>query len=353
MRLLTIVGNRPQFIKAWPLSLAARDAGLEESVLHTGQHYDTQLSDVFFEELGLAAPHYRLDAGGGSAADQLAAMLPGIERAILEVEPAWVVVFGDTNSTLAGALAATSAQTALAHVEAGLRSRDLSMPEELNRILTDRLSHALFCPSRLAVENLADEGIRDGVYEIGDVMRDVADLTSPLARKRFSAIAGHTVAQGHYLLLTVHRRANAALEPLRRIAEAISQLDERVVFPTHPRTRAIIDEHDLDFGASAELVEPLGLIEFTAMLQGARAVLTDSGGVQKEAYWHGVPCITLRDTTEWPETIEAGWNLLVGTDPEAIVAAVRAAEPQREREPLYGDGKAAEAIVRVLGTMSA
>ena len=302
--------------------------------------------------LSLAAPQYQLEAGGGSAAQQLAAMLPGIERAIREIDPAWVVVFGDTNSTLAGALAATSARAPLAHVEAGLRSRDLSMPEEINRILTDRLSQALFCPSQLAVENLAAEGIRDGIHAIGDVMRDVADLTAPLARERSTALADHTVEQGRYLLLTVHRQANAALEPLRRIGEAMRQIDERVIFPTHPRTRDVIDKHDLDFGAETQLVEPLGLIEFTAILQGARAVLTDSGGVQKEAYWHGVPCITLRETTEWPETVDAGWNLLVGTDSQIIVKAVRAAAPGPERKSLYGDGRAAQAIVSVLGTMS-
>ena len=328
-----------------------RAKGHDESVLHTGQHYDDELSAVFFEELELEEPRYRLAAGGGTAAEQLAAMLPDIEQAILEVDPDWVVVFGDTNSTLAGALAATSAQRRLAHVEAGLRSRDLSMPEEANRILTDRLSHALFCPSAVAVDNLAQEGIREGVHEIGDVMRDVADLVAPLARERSGALAGHGLEPGGYLLLTVHRQANAAAAPLARVARATRELDQPVLFPAHPRTRAIIEAETIDFGAHTQLVEPLGLLDFTALLMGARAVLTDSGGIQKEAYWHGVPCITLRESTEWPETIDAGWNTLVGTDATAIVRAVTAAAPGPARTDLYGTGDAAESAVRVLATM--
>lgn len=351
MRLLTIVGNRPQFIKAWPFGRAARAAGAEETVLHTGQHYDAELSRVFFDELDLAEPTHHLDAGGGTAADQLAAMLPGIERAIRDVQPDWVVVFGDTNSTLAGALAAHSAQTPLAHVEAGLRSRDLSMPEEINRILADRLSQALFCPSPLAVENLAREGIREGVHQIGDVMRDVAELTGPIARERSTALSDLGLERGGYLLLTVHRQANAAEEPLRQIAAAIAGSAEPVIFPVHPRTRAVIDDAQIDFGSRTQLVAPLGLLDFTALLVHARAVLTDSGGIQKEAYWHATPCITLRETTEWPETVDAGWNQLVGTDPAEIIAALAHAVPGPERKNLYGDGRAAEAIIDLLGTI--
>ena len=356
MRLLTIVGNRPQFIKGWVLSRAARAAGVEEVVLHTGQHYDAELSSVFFEELELLEPAYRLDCGSGTLAEQLAAMLPGIDRAIRETGPDWVVVFGDTNSTLAGALAARSAETPLAHVEAGMRSDDFSMPEEANRILSDRLSQALFCPSPLAVANLAHEGIRDGVLEVGDIMRDVANLVKPLARERSNALAEHSVEPGGYVLLTVHRQANAAPEPLGCIAAAIRELDLPTVFPVHPRTRQIVDAAGIEFGANAQLVAPLGLLDFRALLLGARTVLTDSGGIQKEAYWHGVPCVTLRDTTEWPETIDAGWNQLVGTGPDAIVRATAAASsspaPEQAARTLYGDGRAAEAIVRELGTMS-
>ena len=352
MRLLTIVGNRPQFIKAWPFSRAARETGVAEAVLHTGQHYDDELSRVFFDELELAEPDYHLDVGSGSSAEQLAVMLPGIETAIGEVEPDWVVVFGDTNSTLAGALAASSAKAPLAHVEAGLRSRDLSMPEEYNRILTDRMSQALFCPSPLAVENLAREGIGEGVYEVGDIMRDVAELVGPLARERSTALPRHEVEAGAYFLLTVHRQANARPEPLEQIAAATRALDQPVVFPMHPRTREVIESENIAFGPRTQLIAPLGLLDFTALLQSARAVLTDSGGIQKEAYWHGVPCITLRDTTEWPETIDAGWNRLVGTNPEAIQAAAESASPGPERKNLYGDGRAAQAIIETLATMA-
>ncbi len=352
MRLLTIVGNRPQFVKAWPFSRAASAAGAAETVLHTGQHYDEELSGTFFSELDLREPSYRFEAGGGSAADQLAIMLPSIEQAIDETAPDWVVVFGDTNSTLAGALAARSAAVRLAHVEAGLRSFDRTMPEELNRVVTDQLSDALLCPSALAVENLANEGIRAGVHQIGDVMRDVARLAEPLARGHSAALAELDVEPGSYFLLTAHRQANTRLEPLRRIAAAVREVAEPVVFPVHPRTRAVIDQHQIEFGDGAQLVQPLGFFDFALLLMEARAVLTDSGGIQKEAYWRGVPCITLRESTEWPETISAGWNQLVGTDTAAIVSAANAIGPGPERAELYGDGHAAEATLRVLDTMS-
>lgn len=351
MRLLTIVGNRPQFIKAWPFSRAASAASVDETVLHTGQHYDAELSGAFFSELGLADPSYRLEAGGGTAAEQLAIMLPAIEGVIEKTAPDWVVVFGDTNSTLAGALAARSAAVRLAHIEAGLRSFDRTMPEELNRVVTDQLSDALFCPSELAVENLASEGIRDGVHQIGDVMRDVSILAEPLARARSTALADLELQPGSYFLLTVHRQANAQPEPLQRIAAAVRAFEQPVVFPVHPRTQAVIDQHRLEFGDRARLVQPLGFLDFALLLMEARAVLTDSGGVQKEAYWHGVPCITLREATEWPETISAGWNQLVGTETAAIVAAAGAVRPGPDRAELYGDGHAAEATLRVLDTM--
>ena len=332
-------------------SRAAKAAGAREAVLHTGQHYDDELSAVFFDELELAEPEYRLGAGGGTTAEQLATMLPAIERAIVKDRPDWVVVFGDTNSTLAGALAARSAGARVAHVEAGLRSFDRSMPEENNRLLTDRMSDALFCPSQLAVDNLENEGIRDGVHLIGDVMLDVANLVGPLAREHSSALTRLELTPSAYFLLTVHRQANAAAEPLARIASAIRELPRPVVFPVHPRTRAVIDAHQIDFGERAQLVKPLGLFDFTLLLMNAHAALTDSGGVQKEAYWHGVPCITLRESTEWPETIDVGWNRLVGTNTGRIIAAASVIEAGPERPQLYGDGRASEAIVRVLDTM--
>jgi UDP-N-acetylglucosamine 2-epimerase len=352
VRILSVVGNRPQFVKSAPLSLALRDGGIDEVVLHTGQHYDPELSAVFFEELELAPPRYRLDTGSGTHGEQTGRMLPAIEAAVVEEKPDAVLVFGDTNSTLAGALAAGKLLVPVAHVEAGLRSFDRAMPEELNRTLVDRLSSLLFCPSEVAVANLAAEGIVDGVHLVGDVMYDATLRLGPVARERSDALARNGVEPGGYLVLTLHREANAAAEPLARIASALAALDEPVLFPAHPRTSAALAEAGLDLGPNVRLLPPAGYLDFAALASQARVVLTDSGGVQKEAYWYGVPCVTLRTTTEWVETVEAGWNRLVGTDPEAIVAAVREAAPGPERPALYGDGRASQEIAALLSTMS-
>lgn len=351
MRVLSVVGNRPQFVKSAPLSLALRRSGLEEVVLHTGQHYDRELSGVFFEELGLDPPAYRLEAGGGSHARQVALMLPGIEDAVLAERPDWVLVYGDTNSTLAGALVAAKLGVAVAHVEAGLRSFDRTMPEELNRVLVDQLSALLLCPTEGAVANLAAEGITRGVHVVGDVMLDANLALAPLARERSHALADARVEPGRFVLLTAHREANVQPEALARIAAGVNALDEPVVFPVHPRTRGVLDASGIALGPHVRAIPPAGYLDFAALCSQARVVLTDSGGVQKEAYWYGVPCVTLRTTTEWPETVEAGWNRLVGDDPAAIAAAVADAAPLAEHPPLYGDGGAAEAIAHLLGTM--
>ncbi|MGH3024780.1 MAG: non-hydrolyzing UDP-N-acetylglucosamine 2-epimerase [Gaiellaceae bacterium] len=351
MRILSVVGNRPQFVKSAPISLALREQGVNEAVLHTGQHYDPELSAVFFEELELAPPSYRLEAGSGTHAEQLARMLPGIEAAALEEQPRAVLVYGDTNSTLAGALAAAKLRIPIAHVEAGLRSFDRTMPEEVNRVLVDRVSALLFCPAEVAVANLAAEGIEEGVHVVGDVMYDANVRLAPLARERSDALRAAGVEPGRYLLLTLHREANVAREPLTNLARALAELGEEVVFPAHPRTQAALREHGIDLG-NTHVLPPLGYLDFAALASQARVILTDSGGVQKEAYWYGVPCVTLRTTTEWVETVEAGWNRLVGTDPSAIVTAVREAAPRAERPHLYGDGRAAERIAELLCTMS-
>ncbi len=352
MRILSVVGNRPQFVKSAPLSLALRDRGVDEVVLHTGQHYDDELSAIFFEELELAPPRYRLETGSGTHGEQTGRMLPEIEAAVLEEEPDAVLVYGDTNSTLAGALAAGKLLVPVAHVEAGLRSFDRAMPEELNRMLVDRMSSLLFCPTEAAVANLGAEGIADGVHLVGDVMYDANLRLAPIARERSDALARAGVEPGGYLVLTLHREANVAPEPLARIAEALAVLDEPIVFPAHPRTSAAIAEAGIRLGPRVYLTPPVGYLDFAALASQARVVLTDSGGVQKEAYWYGVPCVTLRTTTEWVETLEAGWNTLVGTDVDAIVAAVRDASPGAERPPLYGDGHASERIADLLCTMS-
>ncbi|HEU4450926.1 MAG TPA: UDP-N-acetylglucosamine 2-epimerase (non-hydrolyzing) [Gaiellaceae bacterium] len=352
MRILSVVGNRPQFVKSAPLSLALRERGLEEVVLHTGQHYDPELSAVFFEELDLAPPRYRLEAGSGTHGEQTARMLPGIEAAVAEEGPDAVLVYGDTNSTLAGALAAAKLRVPIAHVEAGLRSFDRTMPEEVNRVVVDRLAALLLAPSDVAVANLAREGITEGVHEVGDVMYDANLRLAPIARARSQALARARLEPGRYLVLTLHREANVAPEPLARVAAALAALAEPVVFPAHPRTRAALEAARIPLGDNVRLLPPLGYLDFAALASQARVVLTDSGGVQKEAYWYGVPCVTLRETTEWVETVEAGWNRLAGTDAEAIVAAVHESAPRRERPHLYGDGRAAARIADLLCTMS-
>jgi len=347
MKILSVVGNRPQFIKSAPLSLALRNE-VDEVVLHTGQHYDRELSQIFFEELELGDPKYRLEVGSGTHAEQTGRMLPGIEQAIVAEAPDAVLVYGDTNSTLAGGLAAAKLGVPVAHVEAGLRSFDRSMPEELNRVLVDDLSALLFCPSDAAVENLRREGINEGVHQVGDVMMDANVRLAPLARDRSNALADASVEPGSYLVLTLHREANVEPKPLGMVAAALGQIGESVVFPAHPRTRAAIENGAIHLPESVRLLPPAGYLDFAALASQARLVLTDSGGVQKEAYWYGVPCVTLRTSTEWVETLATGWNRLVGTETEAIVAAVAGASPPGEHPPLYGDGHASERIVQAL-----
>jgi UDP-GlcNAc3NAcA epimerase len=350
MRILSIVGNRPQFIKSGPLSLALQNRA-DEVVLHTGQHYDHELSQVFFDELGLEPPKHRLEAGSGSHAEQTARMLPGIEAAVVAEKPDLVLVYGDTNSTLAGALAASKLRVPVAHVEAGLRSFDRRMPEELNRVLVDRVSSLLFAPSGSAVGNLKDEGITEGVHEVGDVMLDANLRLAPIAQERSQALELAGVAPGSYALVTVHREANTREPALGRIVEALNALEEPVVFPLHPRTAGAIESMGLRLAGHVHPRRPAGYLDFAALASQARVILTDSGGVQKEAYWYEVPCVTLRENTEWVETVEAGWNHLVGTDPGAIVAASREASPGPEHPSLYGDGHAADLIADVICTI--
>jgi UDP-N-acetylglucosamine 2-epimerase len=347
MRILSVVGNRPQFVKSAPLSLALRNRA-EEVVLHTGQHYDRELSEVFFEELELGLPKYRLEAGSGTHGEQTGRMLPGIEAALLEEQPDVAVVFGDTNSTLAGALAAAKLGIPVAHVEAGLRSFDREMPEELNRVLVDALSQLLLAPSEVAVENLRAEGITKGVHVVGDVMMDASLRLAPIARERSTALRDAGVEPGRYLVLTLHRAANTTPGPLRDVTEALAALEEPIVFPVHPRTEAALAHAGLALPSNVRALPPVGYLDLAALASQARVVLTDSGGLQKEAYWYEVPCVTLRTTTEWVETLETGWNRLVGTDPAQIVAAVRDAGRGPTHPELYGDGHAAERIADLL-----
>jgi UDP-N-acetylglucosamine 2-epimerase len=342
VKVLSVVGNRPQFIKSAPLSLALRDHGIDEVVVHTGQHYDRELSQVFFEELGIPEPRYRLDL----RTPDPAVMEPAIAAAAREERADWAVVYGDTNSTVAGARAAASLWLPLAHVEAGLRSGDLTMPEERNRIETDRLAQLLLCPDARSLETLEDEGVTGRIAVVGDVMYDASLLFAPLARERHQP--PHP-ARG-YVVATIHREANVAPLRLARIVEGLNRLEEPVVFPAHPRTRAALA--DTKLAPHVELVEPLGYLEMTALVADARVVVTDSGGLQKEAYWLGVPCVTARPSTEWVDTVEAGANVLADDDPDKIVAAVADARMPEHPPQLYGDGAAADRIAALLGTLA-
>jgi UDP-N-acetylglucosamine 2-epimerase len=348
LRIVSVIGARPQFIKAAMVSRALRRHHIEVLV-HTGQHYDANMSAIFFDELDIPAPDVNLEVGSGPHGAQTGAMLAGIEGVLLREHPAWVLVYGDTNSTLAGALAAAKLGIPVAHVEAGLRSFNRAMPEEINRVIADQLSTALFCPSQTAVDNLTGEGITRGVHLVGDVMADALAFAAGRAQSRSSILARLGAREGRYLLVTVHRPENTD-DPARlgSILGALDALEEPVFFPVHPRTRKAIEALGHRPAPQVRLLEPLGYLDMVRLEQSARMILTDSGGVQKEAYWLGVPCVTLRNETEWVETVQAGWNVLVGAEADRIRQAVRTMVPPASRPPLYGDGRAADRCVAVL-----
>jgi len=348
MKVLSVVGARPQFIKASAFSRVVRQRH-REVLVHTGQHYDPQMSAVFFEELGLPEPDYHLGAGSASHARQTAQMLEALEPVIQREAPVVVVIYGDTNSTLAGALAAAKLGVPIAHVEAGLRSHVRAMPEEINRVVADRLAAHLFAPTEAAVRNLAREGRTDGVMLTGDIMYDALLQHAALAAAKSCALREMSLTPGAYVLATVHRAANTD-DPARleRIFDALMMLGEPVVLPLHPRARAALMGTDIEVEAPVRIVEPAGYLDMLALEQGARMIITDSGGVQKEAYLLGVPCVTLREETEWTETMEGGWNVLADADAGRILAAARRPRPFGEPSPIFGDGHAAERMVETL-----
>jgi UDP-N-acetylglucosamine 2-epimerase len=340
MKVFTVVGNRPQFIKAAPLSAALRDAGIDEVVLHTGQHWFHVMSQVFFDQLGLTEPRYRLDLHTSDTAQ----IQPAIAERVAAEAPDIVLVYGDTNSTVAGARAAVDVSVPVAHVEAGLRSGDLSMPEEHNRIETDRLSWLLFSPDDRSRRMLEEEAVLGRIYVVGDVMADATRIFAPVARTAFPV--PHPPLS--YVIATVHRQANVEQPRLGRIVEGLNAIDEMVVFPVHPRTRTRIEEEGLTLGDHIRMVEPLGYLELASLASRARVIVTDSGGLQKEAYWYGVPCVTVRPSTEWVDTVAVGANTLVDDDPVALAEAVATAAMPRNRPVLYGDGHASERIAQAL-----
>jgi UDP-N-acetylglucosamine 2-epimerase (non-hydrolysing)/UDP-GlcNAc3NAcA epimerase len=354
MRIVTVIGNRPQFVKAAAVSRLLREHH-DELIVNTGQHYDDELSRVFFEELDVPAPALELGIHDGSATSQTARMLEALEPALESLGPELVLVYGDTNSTLAGALAAAQRRVPVAHVEAGMRSFDRAMPEELNRVLTDHASDLLLCSTETAVANLEREGVAGEVRLVGDAMADVTLAFAPVAKERSTALAENGVSPGEYILATAHRAGNVD-DPKRllRLVELLEAVPGPVVFPLHPRTRARLESAGL-MGrlAGLEVTRPLGYLDFLTLASGARAVLTDSGGVQKEAYLLGTPCVTMRDTTEWVETIETGWNVLVDLDAGAALRALERTPPAGKRPELYGGGRAGERILAAIDAYTA
>jgi UDP-N-acetylglucosamine 2-epimerase len=345
VKILSVVGNRPQFIKSAPLSVALRERGIQEISLHTGQHYDPELSQIFYVELGLPDPRYSLAVGGVSQDEMLERMRPGLLEAIDAEQPDRVLVFGDTTSTLAGARAAKEAGAFLAHVEAGMRSGDWSMPEEHIRVEVDRISDLLFCPDERSAGQLATEGVEGRSEVVGDVMADATRIFAPIAA------AQPTVADrfGDFVVLTIHREANTEADQLKGILAVISSIEATFVFPAHPRTRRVIEEERIELAPGVHLIEPVGYLDMLALVQNARAVVTDSGGLQKEAYWLKTPCVTLRPSTEWVNTVEAGANTLVDpADPTGLAAALRNSTFPADAPPLYGDGHASERVADAL-----
>lgn len=346
MKILSIIGARPQFIKCAPLSRAIRKEH-EEILVHTGQHYDAEMSDVFFNDLDIPEPDYNLGIGSGLHGEQTGKMLIEIEKIILKEKPDMVLVYGDTNSTLAGALAASKLHIKVAHVEAGLRSFDRRMPEEINRIMTDHISDLLFCPTETAVINLKNEGVTDGVYNVGDVMKDALEYNLPIAERKSTILEDLGLSPKEFMVATVHRPSNTdSIENLSSIVKAFIDVDETIVFPVHPRTEKYLKEYGLwdELCQHVKVIPPVGYLDMLKLMSNSRKILTDSGGVQKEAYMLGVPCVTMRENTEWVETVEDGWNVLVGADYGKIVDAIEGFEGAKMRSEIFSIGNVSEKI---------
>ncbi|AOW12651.1 UDP-N-acetyl glucosamine 2-epimerase [Hydrogenophaga crassostreae] len=358
MKIATVLGARPQFIKAAAVSRAVRSEfsdQIEEFIVHTGQHFDDNMSQVFFDELEIPRPKHHFALSGGTHGQMTGKMLEAIESVLIEEKPDWVLIYGDTNSTLAGALAAAKLHIPVAHVEAGLRSFNMRMPEEVNRIVADRLSTLLFCPTRTAVDNLAAEALKKGVHDVGDVMYDVALHYRDKAQTKSGALQQLGLEPKRFALATVHRAENT--DDANRLNAILTALDQvaltmKVVFPLHPRTRKLIQTYGFGHLLNRLVVtDPLPFLDMVALEQSASLILTDSGGVQKEAFFYGVPCITMRDETEWVETVHSGWNKLTGADIERIESAfqehLRTPPPLLTKKP-YGEGNAAEKLLRIM-----
>lgn len=348
MKIVSVVGARPEFIQVWPLSVALCKSH-KEILVHTGQHYDYEMSKLFFEELDLPEPVYNLEVGSGSHAKQTAEILVRFEEILFIERPDLVIVRGDTNSTLGGALAAAKLKIPVAHVEAGERSFNREMPEEINRIATDQLASHHFCASKGAVKNLAVEGIRDNVHWTGDVMYDAFLKMTPVAMGKSKVLEILGLNPKRYSLVTIHRAGNID-DPVRlgAILDILVEVGEAIIFPVHPRTRIAISKLDRRLSSDVRLIDPVGYLDMLELERNARLIATDSGGVQREAYFHRIPCLTLRDETEWRETVETGWNRLVGVERETVLEAWQMITVPDEHPAIFGDGHAAETIAGLL-----
>ena len=336
MKIAQVVGARPQFIKLAPLSRLVREKH-EEIIIHSGQHYDIQMNDVFFQDMLIPAPDYNLDVGSGTQAQQTAEILEALEPVLIEEKPDWVLVYGDTNTTLAGALAATKLGLKTAHIEAGLRSFNRSMPEELNRIVADHLSDLLFCPTDAAMNNLAKEGLAERAYLVGDIMTDSLKLGLEMAKDNSDILNELTLNPGTFLLLTLHRPYNVD-DPklLSLILSGLNSLNKLIVFPVHPRTRNILCQIEPEKFNNIRFIEPLSYLDFLTLMQASEMILTDSGGIQKEAYIIGKLCITLRPETEWIETVKTGWNILLPPQSKEFPEKILSVSKPLIHPPLFG-----------------
>lgn len=347
-KIITILGARPQFIKAAAVSSVFGNH-FDEILVHTGQHYDANMSDVFFDELGIPHPKYHLNVGSGSHGAMTGAMLAAIEDVLFVEKPDFVMVYGDTNSTIAGALAASKLLIPVIHVEAGLRSFNKTMPEEQNRILTDHISDLLFVPTQTAIDNLLREGITKGVHNVGDVMYDGILHFSKIAQEKSRILESLDVSENGYLLCTIHRAENTNdIERLKGIVKGLNDSGEQIILPLHPRTQKYLNDYQIEMGSNIRVIEPVGYLDMVRLEAGAKKIVTDSGGVQKEAFFLSKPCITMRDETEWVETVENGWNCIVGANATKIADAIRFFEPSAERKAYFGNGTAAAQMVELI-----
>ncbi|MBS5949701.1 MAG: UDP-N-acetylglucosamine 2-epimerase (non-hydrolyzing) [Clostridium sp.] len=344
MKIVTVIGARPQFIKAAAVSNKLRQNN-EEILIHTGQHYDNNMSDIFFEELGIPKPNYNLSIGSGNHGFQTGKMLMDLEELYLKEKPDLILVYGDTNSTLAGALAASKLSIPIAHIEAGLRSFNMNMPEEQNRVLTDHISKYLFAPTDTAISNLKNENITSNVYNTGDVMFDAIKLFKEKALKTSSILTENDITPNDYILSTIHRAENTNdINRLKNIISALNESEKNIVLPLHPRTLKFIKDYGLNINNNIKIIEPVGYLDMINLESNSQKIVTDSGGVQKEAYFMEKPCITMRDETEWVETVENGWNVIVGSDKEKIKDAIVNFNPTGKQEMAFGLGNAADII---------